>query len=108
MILKFCDSRSVYKFVASYVLCAVCIQTSLSIFVIRIDLAHMQRAKCFVLGVLLYRGTDMYLARQGRKQARNMSGMRAISTTSRRELSSSFFFLQGKEPKEIHAILTET
>jgi len=37
-----------------------------------------------------------------------MSGMRAISTTSRRELSSSFFFLQGKAPKEIHAILTKT
>jgi len=38
-----------------------------------------------------------------------MSGKRAISTTSRRELSSSFFFhLQGKVPKEIHAILTET
>jgi len=38
-----------------------------------------------------------------------MLGMRAISTTSRRELSSSFFFfLQGKAPKEIHAILTET
>jgi len=34
--------------------------------------------------------------------------MRAISTTSRRELSSSFFFLQGKAPKEIHAILKET
>ena len=34
---------------------------------------------------------------------------RAISTTSRREVSSSiFFFLQGKAPKEIHAILTET
>jgi len=32
---------------------------------------------------------------------------RAISTTSRRELSSSFFFLQGKTPKEIHAILRE-
>ena len=32
---------------------------------------------------------------------------RAISTTSRRKLSSSFF-LQGKVPKEIHAILTET
>jgi len=33
----------------------------------------------------------------------------AISTTSRCELSSSFFFfLQGKAPKEIHAILTET
>ena len=33
---------------------------------------------------------------------------RAISTTSRRELSSSSFFLQGKAPNEIHAILTET
>jgi len=33
----------------------------------------------------------------------------AISTTWRRELSSSFFFfLQGKTPKEIHAILVET
>jgi len=31
-----------------------------------------------------------------------------ISTTSRHELSSSFFFLQGKAPKEIHAILKET
>ena len=33
---------------------------------------------------------------------------RAIWTTSRRELSSRVFFLQGKAPKEIHAILTET
>jgi len=33
---------------------------------------------------------------------------RAISTTWRRELSSSFFPLQGKAPKEIHAILKET
>jgi len=32
----------------------------------------------------------------------------AISETWRPELSSSFFFLQGKAPKEIHAILTET
>ena len=37
-----------------------------------------------------------------------MSGTSVISTTWRRELSSSFFFLQGKAPKEIHAILTET
>ena len=37
-----------------------------------------------------------------------MSLTRAISTTSRRELSSSFFFLQSKAPKEIQAILTET
>ena len=34
---------------------------------------------------------------------------RAISTTSRRGLPSRFFlFLQGKAPKEIHAIVTET
>jgi len=39
---------------------------------------------------------------------RSMPGTRAISTTSSRELSSIFFFfLQGKAPKEIHAILTE-
>jgi len=37
-----------------------------------------------------------------------MSGPGAISTTSRRELSSNIFFLQGKAPKEIQAILTET
>jgi hypothetical protein len=37
-----------------------------------------------------------------------MSGTGAISTTSRRELSSSFFFLQGKASKEIRAILTDT
>jgi hypothetical protein len=37
-----------------------------------------------------------------------MSGTRAISTTWRRELSSSFYFsLHDKAPKEIHAILTE-
>jgi len=34
--------------------------------------------------------------------------MHAISTTWRHELSSSFFFLQGKALKEIHAILTKT
>ena len=37
-----------------------------------------------------------------------MSGTRVISTTSRREVSSSFFFVQGKAPREIHAKLTET
>ena len=54
-----------------------------------------------------YRGAGKSLARPGRKQARKHVRERAISTTSRRELSSSFF-LQGKAPKEIHTILTET
>ena len=53
------------------------------------------------------RGADKSLARPGMKQ-RIMSGTHAISTTPRRVLSSSSFFLQGKAPKEIHAILTET
>jgi len=51
---------------------------------------------------------DKSLARSGRKQARTRTGTRAISTTSRRELQSISFFLQGKAPKEIHANLTET
>jgi len=37
-----------------------------------------------------------------------MSGTRAISTTWRREQSSSFLPLQGKALTEIQAILTET
>ena len=37
-----------------------------------------------------------------------MSGTRAIATTSRHKLSSSFFSPQGKAPKEIHAIPRET
>jgi len=57
---------------------------------------------------LYIRGADKPLARPRKKQARSMSNTRAISTTSRRELLSSFFFLQDKAPKEIHAFLTET
>ena len=34
--------------------------------------------------------------------------MRAVSTTSRVWAVIKYFFLQGKVPKEIHAILTET
>ena len=47
-----------------------------------------------------------YPDQEGNK-LRSVSGARAISTTSRHELSSCFF-LQGKAQKEIHAILTET
>jgi len=43
---------------------------------------------------------------RGWKEARQAT--RAILTTWRRELSSSFFPLQEKASKEIHAILTET
>jgi len=37
-----------------------------------------------------------------------MTGTRAISTKSRHEFHQVFLLLQGKAPKEIHAILTET
>ena len=43
---------------------------------------------------------------RGWKEARQATS--AISTTWRREVSSSFFFLQGKALKEIDAILAET
>ena len=42
--------------------------------------------------VPIYRVADKSLARPGWKQARSMSRTRAISTTSRRDLSSSYFF----------------
>ena len=48
----------------------------------------------------------MYVCYRGWKEA--YQATHAISTTSRRELSSIFSPLQGKEPKDIHAILTET
>jgi len=44
---------------------------------------------------------------QERNNLRSVSGTCAISTTSRRELSSSFF-PASKAPKLFHAILTET
>jgi hypothetical protein len=53
---------------------------------------------------MLAQGANLKLTRK--RTAQSMSGMSAISTTSRLELSSGFiFFLQGKAPKEIHVIL---
>ena len=48
MILQRCGSCSRYKFVAIYILYAVCLQTSISVFVIRKDLVQKQRVKCEV------------------------------------------------------------
>jgi len=49
---------------------------------------------------------QVFCCYRGRKEACQATS--AISTTSRRELSSFFFPLQGKAPKEIYAILIET
>ena len=48
------------------------------------------------------------LARPGRKQARkHVRDARDFNNIETRAVIKSFFFLQGKAPKEIHAILTE-
>ena len=55
----------------------------------------------------MYRGADKFLARPGRKQARkHVRDARDFNNIEKRAVK--FFFLQGKAPKEIHAILTET
>jgi hypothetical protein len=49
MILKLSDSEPLQvQFAALYILYAVCIQTSVSIFVTPMDLLQMERAKCRV------------------------------------------------------------
>jgi len=45
-------------------------------------------------------GADKSLARPGSKQAWSMSGTRAISTISRRELPSSFFFCKARRRRK--------
>jgi len=54
-------------------------------------------------------GADKSLARPGRKQARkHVREARDFNNIETRAIIKVFFFLQGKAPKEIHAILTET
>jgi len=57
-----------------------------------------------------YQEADKSLARPGRKQARKH--VRDVHDFNNMEtqavIKNFFFFLQGKAPKEIHAILTET
>jgi len=56
-----------------------------------------------------YRGADKSLARPGRKQARkNVRDVRDFNDIQTRAVINFIFSLQGKAPKEFHAILTET
>ena len=58
--------------------------------------------------MLYYRGAGKSLARPGRKQSRkNVRDARDFNNIETRAVIK-FLFLQGKAPKEIHAILTET
>jgi hypothetical protein len=59
--------------------------------------------------MVYYRGADKSLARPRRKQARkHVKDARYFNNIEKRAVIKCFFFLQGKVPKEIHAILTET
>jgi len=56
----------------------------------------------------MYRVADKSLVRPARKEARNhVMDARDFNNIETRAVIK-FFFLQGKAPKEIHAILTET
>jgi len=58
---------------------------------------------------MLYRGADKSLAQPGRKQSRkHVRDARVFNNIETLAVIKFFFFLQGKAPKEIHAILTET
>jgi len=55
-----------------------------------------------------YLGADKSLARPGRKQARKYVRDARNFNNIETRVVIKVFFLQGKAPKEIHAILTET
>jgi len=58
--------------------------------------------------IICYRGADKSLARPGRKQARRyVRDARDFNNIETRAVIK-IFPLQGKAPKEIHAILKET
>jgi len=56
----------------------------------------------------VYRGADKSLARPGRKQTRKHDRDARDFNNIETRAVINFLFLQGKAPKEIHAILTET
>ena len=57
----------------------------------------------------MYQGADKSLAIPGKKQARKyVRDARYFNNIETRAVIRFFFFLQGKAPKEIQAILTET
>jgi len=58
------------------------------------------------VNLLRYRGADKSLARPGRKQARKHGRDGRDFNNIETRAVINLFFLQGKAPKEIHAILT--
>jgi len=67
-------------------------------------LSFLYLKRLLIVQVTLYRGADKSLVRIGRKQALGHARFQQHRDAS---CEVFFFFLQGKAPKEIHAILTE-
>jgi len=64
---------------------------------------------CIVVLFTVYRGPDKSLARPGRKQVKkHITDARDFNNNETRAVIKFPPPLQGKGPKEIHAILTET
>jgi hypothetical protein len=61
-----------------------------------------------MIHLCFYLGADKSLALPGRKQARNHVRDARDLNNIETPAVIMYFFLQGKAPKEIHAILTET
>ena len=60
-------------------------------------------------GNVLYRGADRSLARPGKKKPRkHVRHARDFNNIETRAVIKFFIPLQGKAPKEIHAVLRET
>ena len=74
----------------------------------RLQTCVLDRATTGVGSEANYRRADKSLAQPGRKQPRKyVKDARDFNNMETRTVIK-FFFLQGKAPKEIHAILTET
>jgi len=59
--------------------------------------------------IFIYRGADKSLVQPGRKESRNhVKDARDFNNIETQVVIQFFSPLQGKAPKEIHAILTET
>jgi len=85
------------------------LQTFATVFYVGCNSSAKYTAFTHIRLAWLYRGADKSLARPGRKQAqKHVRDVRDFNNIETQAVIKFFFPLQGKEPKEIHTILTET
>ena len=98
----FCFKKlNISKTATCFALCAG-VQTRLRSYFAVVTTNEYTENSCY------YRGADKSLARPGRKQAQKHNrDTRDFNNIETRAVIKFIFFLQGKAPKEIHAILRE-